>query len=440
MKKHIIYILFTFLVNIANANVYYLSPSGNDATGSGTIGSPWFTFNKAWTVLAAGDTLYLRGGTYGWNTGQMLFGVNGTSGNLVKIWAYPGEQPIITRGVSYNPNTQQDLIYMEGDYFHFKGLEIAYFSQASGESSWPAFRAGYYGVSGTNGSIFENIKYHDNMAGFQIRGNSSNNLILNCDFYRNQDPYGGDGAGTDAYGGADGMNLNFNNGTNNVVRGCRAWWNSDDGFDCWENTGVATFDSCWSFFNGYIPGTFTTAGNGTGFKMGQTTGTTITTTYRIYRNCIATKNREYNFMENNLLGVAQVYNCTSSYAGGLGYWMGAWNAAVGLLRNNISYNDAANDITGSASAVTNSWQGGITLNSADFVSTDSTQLSGSRQSNNSLPIITFMNPVSNSDLLNAGTNVGLPYYGSAPDIGAFEYYPQTTISGLRIRGKKIKFR
>ena len=32
-----------------------------------------------------------------------------------------------------------------------------------------------------------------------------------------------------------------------------------------------------------------------------------------------------------------------------------------------------------------------------------------------------MHLASSSDLINAGTNVGYPYYGSAPDIGAFEY-------------------
>ena len=32
-----------------------------------------------------------------------------------------------------------------------------------------------------------------------------------------------------------------------------------------------------------------------------------------------------------------------------------------------------------------------------------------------------MHLASTSDLVNAGTNVGYPYYGSAPDIGAFEY-------------------
>lgn len=43
-----------------SVNTYYLSPTGND-NNPGTIDQPWFTLQKAWTVIAAGDLLYLRG-------------------------------------------------------------------------------------------------------------------------------------------------------------------------------------------------------------------------------------------------------------------------------------------------------------------------------------------------------------------------------------------
>ena len=48
-------------------------------------------------------------------------------------------------------------------------------------------------------------------------------------------------------------------------------------------------------------------------------------------------------------------------------------------------------------------------------------LSSSRNEDGSLPNIDFMKLVSGSDLIDKGINVGLPYNGAAPDLGAFEY-------------------
>lgn len=393
------------------------SPAGNDSN-SGTIGSPWATLNHAWGSLSAGDTLYLRGGTHEYDHMQYLQSHNGTAGNLINIWGYPGETPILTRSPSYvvTPGVDQDLIYVEGNYLHWQDIEIAFFDQKPGETPWSAFRFG-----DSSNCIFKRISYHDNMASMSIRGASSNNLIEDCDFYRNSDPYGSDGAGLDAWDGADGLQINFCTGTGNIIRNCRAWWNCDDGFDLWENTGVATIENCWAFWNGYRPGTFTAAGNGSGIKLGQTTGTTITTKYRTVQNCIVHKNRSFGIVENALLGQSDIFNNTVSESGVYSFWFGAWNASVSNITNNVSYNDAGRDIGGSAIETTNSWQGGLTVNSSDFQSLDDSQLNAARNSDGTLPSITFMKLTSGSDLINAGTDVGLPYTGPAPDLGYAEY-------------------
>ena len=44
----------------------------------------------------------------------------------------------------------------------------------------------------------------------------------------------------------------------------------------------------------------------------------------------------------------------------------------------------------------------------------------SRQSNGELPITNLLRLVNGSDLINAGVDVGIPYNGTAPDIGAYE--------------------
>lgn len=47
---------------------YYISPTGNDVTGTGTSGNPWQTISKAFTSSAAGDTIFCLPGTYTWVT------------------------------------------------------------------------------------------------------------------------------------------------------------------------------------------------------------------------------------------------------------------------------------------------------------------------------------------------------------------------------------
>lgn len=67
-------ILFLFAWS-ANATTYYISPSGNDATGTGAIGNPWQTLYKACTsVTTTGDIIHVNAGTYT-ETSQCLLSV-----------------------------------------------------------------------------------------------------------------------------------------------------------------------------------------------------------------------------------------------------------------------------------------------------------------------------------------------------------------------------
>jgi hypothetical protein len=60
------------------------------------------------------------------------------------------------------------------------------------------------------------------------------------------------------------------------------------------------------------------------------------------------------------------------------------------------------------------------VTNADFVSVDPAAAYGARKADGSLPTITFMHLATGSDLINVGTNVGLPYIGTKPDLGCFE--------------------
>jgi hypothetical protein len=139
-----------------------------------------------------------------------------------------------------------------------------------------------------------------------------------------------------------------------------------------------------------------------------------------------------------------MYNNTAYFNGSQGFWFGSFNKP-NMLINNISYNN--NDycyLTTESTVITSNFLVNNTVNSAytvtdaDFVSLDQTQLLNARKIDGSLPDITFLHLASTSDLVNAGTVIdGIPYVGSAPDIGAFENSILLTIEGTVINNTEV---
>src|SRR5690242_16221010 len=52
-----------FTTTNASATDYYVATTGNDAN-AGTLDQPFATLQKGANIAAAGDTVYVRGGTY----------------------------------------------------------------------------------------------------------------------------------------------------------------------------------------------------------------------------------------------------------------------------------------------------------------------------------------------------------------------------------------
>ncbi|SHJ13190.1 Por secretion system C-terminal sorting domain-containing protein [Tangfeifania diversioriginum] len=420
-KKRIYSILFSMILvasfTMANAATYYLSPTGNDTSGDGSIGSPWFTLNKAWTVIKAGDTIYLRGGTYEYNSRQTLSGKNGSSGNNIHVFAYPNETPALTKSSSFTtPSWPVTLIYLQGDYTHWKGIEIFGFEQATA-TIW-------YGMClrNSNNNILEQINSHHNGHGLMIRDASTNNLVLNSDFHHNYDPLNN-------YGDGDGLEVGFlAHGSVNTVRGCRFYFNSDDGIDLWSNDGYVTIENCWSWMNGYREDGVTTGGNGEGIKLGQTTSDYSSEFLRTVRNNLSFYNRNDGIVQNGANCKIYYYNNTiyNNVNRGMEWWTDSF---ANVVRNNISFGNGNSNYSGDITNATinyNSyhatWQPtGPVASSADFVSIDTTGVSGPRQADGSLPDIDFLKLKSGSDLIDAGTDVGIDYNGTTPDLGAYEY-------------------
>jgi hypothetical protein len=95
------------------------------------------------------------------------------------------------------------------------------------------------------------------------------------------------------------------------------------------------------------------------------------------------------------------------------------------VRNTIAFDvdgAAVTDFIAAVDDAFNSWNG-IGVSASDFTNTNMKQLlaaaTSARKPDGSLPDIGLhLDP--RSHLIDSGTDVGLPYHGPAPDLGAFE--------------------
>ncbi len=74
------------------AATYYVATMGSNSN-PGTSSQPWLTIAYATAKMVAGDTTYVRGGTY--NEETIQFGTSGTQSAPIKLLSAPGESPLI---------------------------------------------------------------------------------------------------------------------------------------------------------------------------------------------------------------------------------------------------------------------------------------------------------------------------------------------------------
>jgi hypothetical protein len=105
-----------------------------------------------------------------------------------------------------------------------------------------------------------------------------------------------------------------------------------------------------------------------------------------------------------------------------------------MFSNNISYgNQRGNIYAGDVyTHEYNSWDITVTVTAGDFISLDTAELRTARQADHSLPDINFGKLAEGSDLIDAGTDVGIAYSGDAPDLGWAEYNPSAASNATDI--------
>ena len=162
-------LLFAALVSVpAHGATYYVATSGSDAN-PGTEARPWRTIQKAAVTLIAGDTVYVKAGTY---NEKVIPQNSGNPGNYITYAAYPGDT-VTLDGTNITPDWGDALFTIEGkSYIKISGFRIV--------NSLSPYSSG--GISLKKGSqqdhiIIENNYFH-NITGPAIGGYSCENLII----------------------------------------------------------------------------------------------------------------------------------------------------------------------------------------------------------------------------------------------------------------------
>lgn len=435
---------FVLFCDSPRAAEFFVAPDGRD-DNSGTIDAPFASIMRAQQEVAPGDTVWVRGGEYRVSEADISvrrrgrahvfqFDKSGTERAPIRYWAYLDEDPVFNFSAVKPDRLRVTGFRVNGSWLHFKGLTtIGVQVTIKGHTQSICFDN-----EGSH-NIFEQLTMRDGQAiGFWL-GGGAHNLVLNCDAYRNHDYTSEDGRG----GNVDGFGFHAPKGSvGNVFRGCRAWFNSDDGFDFITTVEPVIAENCWAFYNGF-DSTFKSLADGTGFKAG---GYAREPANRIpdpvprhvVRYCVAARNKASGFYANHQPGGGDWIHNTA-YRNGANFNMLGRDlydvnrdieGSGHLMRNNLGFrgrrelinlHESENDVA------FNYFNLPIKVTEDDFVSLDDAELMNPRQPNGDLPIIGFMRLKAGSQLIDAGVDIGLPFLGKAPDLGAFEFDPDDMI-------------
>lgn len=462
--------------------VYYVATDGSD-NNVGTKAKPFASLNKANKVVHAGDTVWIRGGIYDLHdtvfferyrmTAAIVLTASGTSDdNRIHYLAYPGERPVfdatkllVAAGGEESDGTPEGAMYtspivISAKYLHLKGFEVRNTPMKHNSNSGVFLYASKH-------IFLEQIDSHHNAGpGFFANDGAPNgggHIFLNCDAHDNYDPLGWQGDGENA----DGFGAHYQEpgqGDTTKFIGCRSWWNSDDGFDFINQEFPVVLENCYAMGNGYSDYGLGNPknGNGHGIKMGEST---LGGGRHIIKFCAAWKNKSTGFYA-NYTGVGSKWLNNTSYmnkdrefamASTLFDSKGNRIADIApltgdnahVLKNNIAFPNSNSQIgecwekiesqgvdhyVECPAGENNTWNLNLDLTVDDFESLDDPSMTvtgkdlstiagilGPRNADGSIPNVGFLKLKKGSRAIDKGEDLGFPFVGEAPDLGAFEY-------------------
>ncbi len=412
MNLRILPVLFlaSRLLPCALATELYVATDGDDGN-AGTLAAPFASLERAQRAASPGDTVWIRGGVYKFSGGRdagaaaVTFDKSGAPEQRIHYWAYQDERPIFDF-YDYQPRQRIRGFRVTADWLHFKGLELRGVQQtiSRANESW-GIRV--EGRRGADHNIFEQLDLHHNEGPGLFIQNGAHNLVLNCDSHHNYDP---DRRGENA----DGFGCHSDDDGNQLI-GCRAWHNSDDGYDLVNSRGRVEMRGCWAWHNGFVPDSDRRAGNGAGFKAGgflldarQFPPPDLVPRHLV-QGCLAFDNRAQGFYANHHPGGIDWVNNTA-FHNPHGFNLKAdvetdtWPARH-MLRNNLAFSnrrDVSNVDANNVEATNNSWQLDTTVSEGDFQSIDPAGVDGPRGAEGELPELRFLRLAKGSPLVDSG--------------------------------------
>ena len=452
-----------------SAKDYYLAPGG---TGNGmTIDKPFGDPIKAFAALKAGDVLYVRGGTY-YLSQTIKVNQTGTADKRICVFAYPGdtERPVFDfsgqpRSTSTEAASYRGVMHNIGaNYWHYRGLDFCHAADNGMKLE------GSY-------CVVELCRFYGNedtglQQGFgkDSKGNNTRNtefkygrynIIVNCDAYDNHDPWTNGG-------NADGFAIKLYPGPGNEFHGCRAWHNSDDGWDLYYTVFPIVVDNCWVLNNGFDKG------NANGFKMGGCKQGGTSTGAHVFKNCIAAFHAKKGFDQNHHREGSYLIN-DLSFGNGINYGYNMEEPDYGnwVLRNCVGFAygsqkmernsaftiapdieyctwttlDNTNPMGEKASSNGTSYSKSIGNYASEYEDLSYETAIGARQKNGELPLkfgrlkagsklIDTATPITDFKTVDAhkpayeyadnapqswSVTLNIPFVGKAPDYGPYEY-------------------
>ena len=384
-----IFIIFLFC-SAGFSATYYVATTGSDSN-DGSVSSPLKSIAAAAGKVSAGDSIIIAAGAYTVSTTINLT-KSGTADRLIYLVNASNERPIFDCS---SMSVGMRGIKLGGSYWHIRGLVV----KGAGDNGLI--------IQGKN-NIVELCDFLENGdTGCQLMNGAADNKIINCDSYCNRDSFEEN---------ADGFSPKMDVGSGNYFFGCRAWQNSDDGWDGYLRgaDNVSTrLENCWCFKNGYRKDGSASTGNGNGYKIGGSDNKALKHNFTLVR-CLAFQNRVRGFDQNNNRGSMTLYNCTA-FNNGVNYSIDGGSSTLTAI-NCIAAGSGSNSLSGGTQKTNN-----LKAETSDFVSVDPASAMGPRKADGSLPDITFMHLASGSKLIDAGTVIeDVAYNGSKPDLGCFE--------------------
>lgn len=294
-------------------HVYWCAPDGNDDTADGSEAKPYYSLATVAKLVGPGDVINMKAGTYNYDTRIKLDAIGEPGDGMITLQC-PDEGATKRAVLNFHDMADDDFnqgIWLAGSYWHIFKIDIV----EAGDNGMIVEKTKPDG--GTYNDIKDNTtEAHDNIiefcrfyrnrdTGLQMKNLANRNRVINCDAFYNIDSKQGD---------ADGFAVKLSHGTDNYFYGCRAWNNSDDGWDQFIKTDGGfpddqwtTLELCQAWRNGYNEADVVLAGgNGNGIKMGSDQGRNNV----ICNRCLAYENKSKSFDQNHNTGSMLLRNCT----------------------------------------------------------------------------------------------------------------------------------